>query len=136
MSRWIREISASVVCIILMAPLTLVGLLIGKATYFIYNDVMHLNIPDLLTAFGPALIGGAIAGLGATYISVRIIKPQRRKVFLVLPLIALGIAILGSAVGVIMLGNPWLEAVEPTANAVGAIMGLLYMSKDIVSAKI
>lgn len=135
MNSWLREAAASIVCTILLVPLSLIGILIGMVLYFIYNNVLFLNIPDWLNLFAPAFIGGVIAGLGATYISVRFIKPQRRKVFLALPLIVMGIAIIGGVLAVAVLGKPWLNSVEPTSNAIGAVIGLLYMSKDMFSQK-
>ncbi len=38
--------------------------------------------------------------------------------------------------GVVMLGEPWGGALEPIANAVGALIGLLHMSGEMFPKKI
>ena len=89
MGIWIRDISASVFCSLLLIPSTFIGIAVGLALYFVYNNIMGLNIPDWINAMAPALIGGFLAGIAATYIPVKLLKPSRKSIFLSLPFIML-----------------------------------------------
>lgn len=124
MKHWLKEISASILCALLLLPAAFIGVVIGMLLYFIYNNVMFLNIPDWLNTFAPPFIGGLIAGAGSVFISYKIFSPQRRFVLLSLPIGLMTISILASFATVIMFGKPWAGAVEPVSNAIGAVLGL------------
>lgn len=132
MKHWLKEISASILCALLLLPAAFIGVVIGMLLYFIYNDVLFLNIPDWLNIFAPPFIGGLIAGAGSVFISYKLFSPQRRFVLLSLPIGLMAISILASFATVIMFGKPWAGVFEPVSNAIGAVLGLIYMSGQLL----
>jgi hypothetical protein len=79
MQHWVKEIAASLLCTLLLLPSAYIGMLLSVALYYIYNNIMLLNIPDWINAVGPASIGGFIAGYAAAHISYKLFKCPARK---------------------------------------------------------
>ena len=132
MKQLLKELLASIVCALLLLPGAFIGVALGMLLYFIYNYVMFLSIPDWLNIFAPSFIGGLIAGVGSVYISYKIFSPKRRFVLLSLPVGLMVISILASLSTVVMFGKPWTGTIEPISNAIGAVLGLTYMSGELM----
>ena len=132
MKYWAKEFFASVVCVLLILPSTFIGLLLGMGLYYIYNNIMGLNIPYWLNIIAPPLIGGAIAGASSVFISYKIFKPQRFVILLSLPFVLMVISVFGIFAGVVVLGKPWEGAIEPLSNVVGVVVGLVFMSRELL----
>ncbi len=60
----------------LFIPLILVGQLIGNllgyVLYFIYENIMWLNIPKFISEIAPIIIGAAFAGFFSAFIIIKI----------------------------------------------------------------
>lgn len=131
MKLWVREVIATVICAVLLIPSAFIGSLLSMLLYFIYNDIMFLNIPDWLNVFAPSFLGGAIAGTLAVYISFRLLKPQKRGFFLAAPLLLMAVSIIGSVVGVQILDNTWEDTLAPISNSIGVLVGVFYISGEL-----
>jgi|SaaInlStandDraft_1057018.scaffolds.fasta_scaffold246312_2 hypothetical protein len=76
-----------------------VGYLLGEVLYFIYNNVMFLNIPQILNQIAPVIIGGLIGGYMAAEVINRYAHPVHLVALLVVPSLILAVASAGIVIG-------------------------------------
>ena len=62
-----------------------VGYLLGEVLYFIYNNVMFLNIPQIMNQIAPVIIGGLTGGYIAAEVINRYAHPVHLVALLVVP---------------------------------------------------
>lgn len=76
-----------------------VGYLLGEVLYFIYNNVMFLNIPQILNQIAPVIIGGLVGGYMAAEVINRYAHPVHLVALLVVPSLILAVASAGTVIG-------------------------------------
>ena len=76
-----------------------VGYLLGEVLYFIYNNVMFLNIPQILNQIAPVIIGGLVGGYIAAEVINRYAHPVHLVALLVVPSLILAVASAGTVIG-------------------------------------
>lgn len=76
-----------------------VGYLLGEVLFFIYNNVMFLNIPDVLNQIAPVIIGGLVGGFAAAEIINRYAHPIHLVALMIVPSIILAVASAGTVIG-------------------------------------
>ena len=76
-----------------------VGYLLGEVLYFIYNNVMFLNIPQILNQIAAVTIGGLVGGYIAAEVINRYAHPVHLVALLVVPSLILAVASAGTVIG-------------------------------------
>ena len=73
-----------------------VGFYFGKILYFIYENIMFLNMPQFLINIAPLVISGFLAGYVAAKVVQLIYKNYNVNFCLILPAIVIIISLLGT----------------------------------------
>ena len=73
-----------------------IGFYFGKILYFIYENIMFLNMPQILINIAPLVISGFLAGYVAAKVVQLIYKNYNVNFCLILPAIVIMISLLGT----------------------------------------
>ena len=73
-----------------------IGFYFGKILYFIYENIMFLNMPQFLINIAPLVISGFLAGYVAAKVVQLIYKNYNVNFCLILPAIVIMISLLGT----------------------------------------
>ena len=91
-----------------------VGFYFGKILYFIYDNIMFLNMPKFLIDIAPLVISGFLAGYVAAKAVQLIYKNYNVNFCLILPAILIIISLLGTIL------NP--ESSKETSEIIGTVL--------------
>jgi hypothetical protein len=91
-----------------------VGFYFGKILYFIYENIMFLNMPKFLIDIAPLVISGFLAGYVAAKAVQLIYKNYNVNFCLILPAILIIISLLGTIL------NP--ESSKETSEIIGTVL--------------
>ena len=91
-----------------------VGFYFGKILYFIYENIMFLNMPKFLIDIAPLVISGFLAGYVAAKAVQLIYKNYNVNFCLILPTILIRISFLGTIL------NP--ESSKETSEIIGTVL--------------
>ena len=91
-----------------------VGFYFGKILYFIYENIMFLNMPKFLIDIAPLVISGFLAGYVAAKAVQLIYKNYNVNFCLILPAILIIISLLGTIL------NP--ESSKETSEIIGMVL--------------
>lgn len=91
-----------------------VGFYFGKILYFIYENIMFLNMPKFLINIAPLVISGFLAGYVAAKAVQLIYKNYNVNFCLILPAILIIISLLGTIL------NP--ESSKETSEIIGTVL--------------
>ena len=91
-----------------------VGFYFGKILYFIYENIMFLNLPKFLIDIAPLVISGFLAGYVAAKAVQLIYKNYNVNFCLILPAILIIISLLGTIL------NP--ESSKETSEIIGTVL--------------
>ena len=91
-----------------------VGFYFGKILYFIYENIMFLNMPKFLIDIAPLVISGFLAGYVAAKAVQLIYKNYNVNFCLILPAIVIMISLLGTIL------NP--ESSKETSEIIGTVL--------------
>lgn len=75
------------------------GYLLGVALYFIYDNIMFLNLPAWLVEVGPTLVAGLVAGWLAGSVITKYARQTNFVALVVLPVFLTAVALVGSVIG-------------------------------------
>jgi hypothetical protein len=91
-----------------------IGFYFGKILYFIYENIMFLNMPQILINIAPLVISGFLAGYVAAKVVQLIYKNYNVNFCLILPAIVIMISLLGTIL------NP--ESSKETSEIIGTVL--------------
>ena len=91
-----------------------IGFYFGKILYFIYDNIMFLNMPQFLINIAPLVISGFLAGYVAAKVVQLIYKNYNVNFCLILPAIVIMISLLGTIL------NP--ESSKETSEIIGTVL--------------
>ena len=91
-----------------------IGFYFGKILYFIYENIMFLNMPQFLINIAPLVISGFLAGYIAAKAVQLIYKNYNVNFSLILPAIVIMISLLGTIL------NP--ESSKETSEIIGTVL--------------
>jgi hypothetical protein len=74
------------------------GYFLGVALYFIYNNVMFLNLPELIVAIGPTLIAGLFAGWLAGVVITKFAGEISFPTLMILPALLTAFVLAGNVI--------------------------------------
>lgn len=75
-----------------------VGYLLGVALYYIYNNIMFLNLSELIVAVGPTLVAGLFAGWLAGVVITKFAGEISFATLMVLPVLLTALALVGNVI--------------------------------------
>ena len=96
MKNKLLSILVSLVFLPIVVLAQYVGFYFGKILYFIYDNIMFLNMPQFLINIAPLVISGFLAGYVAAKVVQLIYKNYNVNFCLILPAIVIMISLLGT----------------------------------------
>ena len=96
MKNKLLSILVSLVFLPIVVLAQYVGFYFGKILYFIYENIMFLNMPQFLINIAPLVISGFLAGYVAAKVVQLIYKNYNVNFCLILPAIVIMISLLGT----------------------------------------
>jgi len=96
MKNKLLSILVSLVFLPIVVLAQYVGFYFGKILYFIYENIMFLNMPQFLINIAPLVISGFLAGYVAAKVVQLIYKNYNVNFCLILPAIVIIISLLGT----------------------------------------
>ena len=114
MKNKLLSILVSLVFLPIVVLAQYVGFYFGKILYFIYDNIMFLNMPQFLINIAPLVISGFLAGYVAAKVVQLIYKNYNVNFCLILPAIVIMISLLGTIL------NP--ESSKETSEIIGTVL--------------
>jgi len=114
MKNKLLSILVSLVFLPIVVLAQYVGFYFGKILYFIYENIMFLNMPQFLINIAPLVISGFLAGYVAAKVVQLIYKNYNVNFCLILPAIVIMISLLGTIL------NP--ESSKETSEIIGTVL--------------
>jgi len=114
MKNKLLSILVSLVFLPIVVLAQYVGFYFGKILYFIYENIMFLNMPQFLINIAPLVISGFLAGYVAAKVVQLIYKNYNVNFCLILPAIVIIISLLGTIL------NP--ESSNETSEIIGTVL--------------
>ena len=114
MKNKLLSILVSLVFLPIVVLAQYVGFYFGKILYFIYDNIMFLNMPQFLINITPLVISGFLAGYVAAKVVQLIYKNYNANFCLILPAIVIMISLLGTIL------NP--ESSKETSEIIGTVL--------------
>jgi len=114
MKNRLLSILVSLVFLPIVVLAQYVGFYFGKILYFIYDNIMFLNMPQFLINIAPLVISGFLAGYVAAKVVQLIYKNYNVNFCLILPAIVIMISLLGTIL------NP--ESSKETSEIIGTVL--------------
>lgn len=114
MKNRLLSILVSLVFLPIVVLAQYVGFYFGKILYFIYDNIMFLNMPQFLINITPLVISGFLAGYVAAKVVQLIYKNYNVNFCLILPAIVIMISLLGTIL------NP--ESSKETSEIIGTVL--------------
>ena len=114
MKNKLLSILVSLVFLPIVVLAQYVGFYFGKILYFIYENIMFLNMPQFLINIAPLVISGFLAGYVAAKVVQLIYKNYNVNFCLILPAIVIIISLLGTIL------NP--ESSKETSEIIGTVL--------------
>ena len=111
-----------------------VGYLVGAVLYFIYNNVMFLNIPQIMNQIAPVIIGGLTGGYIAAEVINRYAHPVHLVALLVVPSLIIAVASAGTVIGYLQDGG-LIDSVGMLLSNLATITIFYRMVRDEISSR-